>query len=312
LTPERQDSVILTDVTLREYGQNVPSGYLHIFTPRVRTRIALELIDAGFTRIEVLSCVPAKTAPAMNIKALKRLAADIGRGERAELVTLVPNQAGYRRFLELALDPGGYNHTMGLFFSAVEAHNLANLGKPVEKSLGEIRTISRDAVSRGIGLVAYVSAAFGYVEPSAGRTYRAEVGKINDYIDELFDLGVQAVTLSDLQGVADSSLTREIWESILRDRSQEEILRLGYHPHHVSARKALAHTEVAFQLGIRRFDASLGGTGGCVTGAPGNQPTEGLLRLFDRRGVSTGIDTRRIFSLGKRVRRSLYNKIPLG
>ncbi|MDZ7698262.1 MAG: hypothetical protein U5R49_15525 [Deltaproteobacteria bacterium] len=62
---------------------------------------------------------------------------------------------------------------------------------------------------------------------------------------------------------------------------------------------------------MRRFDASLGGTGGCVTGAPGNQPTEGLVRLFHEAGVKTGIHEKGAFDLAQRVRRELFNRIPL-
>ena len=68
------DKVIITDVTLREYGQNVPFKYLPIFSPEVRIKTILKLIDAGFTNIEVFSCVHPKSAPAMNTRALKKIA----------------------------------------------------------------------------------------------------------------------------------------------------------------------------------------------------------------------------------------------
>jgi isopropylmalate/homocitrate/citramalate synthase len=118
---DRVDRVIITDVTLREYGQNIPSSYLHIFTPEIRIEIALSLIDSGFTNIEILSCINPQVAPAMNKKVIRKIAKKLGRVNGVNLITLVPNEVGYKSFLSAGLGPEGYNHTMGLFFSAVEA-----------------------------------------------------------------------------------------------------------------------------------------------------------------------------------------------
>ena len=82
--------------------------------------------------------------------------------------------------------------------------------------------------------------------------------------------------------------------------------KLGYHPHHVSGEAAIANSRIAYETGIRRFDASLGGTGGCVTGAPGNQPTEKLVRSFNEAGIESGIDEQKIFLLTEMVQRELY------
>jgi len=74
----------------------------------------------------------------------------LGKVPAADLITLVPNSAGYENFLSLDLGPEGYNHTMGLFFSAIETHNLLNLGRPVRETLEEYKTILTDAASRRI------------------------------------------------------------------------------------------------------------------------------------------------------------------
>lgn len=305
------DRVTITDVTLREYGQNVPARFLPIFNPETRHEIALRLIAAGFTNIEVLSCVHPAIAPAMNDDAIKKTSKKLGRIDGVHLITLVPNRAGYDTFLDLNLGPDGYDHTMGIFFSAVEAHNLANLGRPIKDTLEEYRTILKDASSRGIRMIAYISAAFGYLDPEKGTLTIPDTGALNGYIDLLFGLGSDLVTLSDLQGVANEGGTREILEGILDGRKWRDIKRLGYHPHHVSGEKAIANSKIAYGLGIRRFDSSLGGTGGCVTGAPGNQPTEKLIRTLHSLGIETGIDEREVFSLSEMVQRGLYTRIEL-
>ena len=312
LTAEKKtDCVTITDVTLREFGQNVPATHLHIFAPGIRASIAYELIDLGFRSLEVLSCIHPKVAPAMNEDALRKISKDLGRVDSVNIITLVPNPAGYKTFRSLGLGPDGYNHTMGIFFSAVEAHNLANLGRPIKETVDEYRKILKDASLRHIRVVAYISAAFGYMDPKSGVIVRADLHEVNRTMDLFFDLGVRTVTLSDLQGVAEGGETTEILETILDLRKGRDRDRIGYHPHHVSGDQALANSKAAFALGIRRFDASLGGTGGCVTGAPGNQPTEELVRLFGKSGVETGLDEHGVFAFAEKVRRELYSRIPL-
>jgi len=63
MADRKTDSVTINDVTLREFGQNVPATYLHIFTPGIRARIASELMDAGFRSLEVLSCIYPSDGP---------------------------------------------------------------------------------------------------------------------------------------------------------------------------------------------------------------------------------------------------------
>jgi len=305
------DRVTITDVTLREFGQNVPAAYMHIFTPGIRTKIASELMGAGFRSLEVLSCIHPKVAPAMNEKALRVISEDLGRVDGVNIITLVPNLAGYKTFCSLGLGPDGYNHTMGIFFSAVEAHNLANLGRSSKETVVEYRNILRDASLRHIRVVAYISAAFGYMDPKTGVIVRADPDEINRHMDLFFDLGARTMTLSDLQGVADEGETAEILETILELRKGRDRDRIGYHPHHISGDQALANSKAALDLGIRRFDASLGGTGGCITGAPGNQPTEKLVRFFVKSGVKTGLDEYGVFALAEKIQRELYSRIPL-
>ena len=311
MADKNADRVTITDVTLREFGQNVPGTYLHIFKPRIRTKIASELMDVGFRSLEVLSCIHPKVAPAMHEDALRKISKDLGRVDGVHMITLVPNLAGYKTFRSLGLGPDGHNHTMGIFFSAVEAHNLANLGRPLKETVEEYRTIIRDASLRHIRVVAYISAAFGYMDPKTGVIVEADPEEVTEYMDLFFDLGVRTITLSDLQGVADEGKTARILETILELRKGRDRDRIGYHPHHVSGDQALANSKVAFDLGIRRFDASLGGTGGCITGAPSNQPTEKLVQLFGRLGVETGLNEKGVFALAEKVQRELYSRIPL-
>jgi hydroxymethylglutaryl-CoA lyase len=311
MSDNNKDSVTITDVTLREYGQNVPSTGLNLFTPEIRIEIALKLIDAGFTNIEILSCIHPRLAPAMNEKALKKISAGLGRVDGVNLITLVPNRSGYRNFLDMNLGRDGCNHTIGFFFSAVEAHNLANLGRPIKETIDEYKKIAIDAAAKNIRLVSYVSAAFGYFDTKNAVLIEADMEDVNSYINLLLDLGAQTVTLSDLQGVANQKKTGRVFEAILKRKKGKDINKIGYHPHNISGESAIANSKTAYNMGIRRFDASLGGTGGCVTGAPGNQPTEMLVRFFHESGIETGLDEKKIFSLKDMIDKELFRKIPL-
>ena len=308
LEPKR---VTLTDVTLREYGQNVRRDDLHVFTPRSRVAIALGLADAGFRDMEVLSCVHPAVAPAMEKDALKTIAAGLSALKGVHIITLVPNRAGFRNFLACGLGPDGCNHTLGMFFSVVEAHNRANLGRTIGETLAEYRDIAREARAAGIRMTGYLSAALGFREPG-GTLIRPAVTTVNEYAEILFGFGVRTVTLSDLQGVADPQETKRFFETLLNLRKGEDTRRLGFHPHHVSGQAAVDNSAAAYAAGIRRFDASLGGTGGCVTGAPGNQPTEGLVRRFHAAGIETGVDEKKVRDLSAAVRRIWYDRIPAG
>lgn len=308
---ESADRVILTDVTLREYGQNVPSHFVHLFTPRLRIEIAERIVRIGFKGIEVLSCVSPRIAPAMTEEAIKSISRGLGRFDSCDIITLVPNKAGFHNFLAYGLGPQGCNHSAGVFFSAVEVHNLLNLGSSIRETLSDVKSIAKDAASAGVRLVGYISAAFGFRDPETGNVLRAKAEDIAGYLDVLFNLGASVVTLSDLQGIADQDATRRLLENILDLRKGMDVEKMGYHPHHVSGSKALANSLAAYETGVRRFDASLGGTGGCVTGAPGNQPTEALVKFFEEKGIKTGLQPQEVSGLADFVERELYRNIVL-
>jgi isopropylmalate/homocitrate/citramalate synthase len=308
---ESTDRAIITDVTLREYGQNVPSDFLDVFSPQIRIEIAQRLVRIGFKGIEVLSCVNPRIAPAMSGEAIRSVGQGLGRIKSCDIITLIPNKAGYRNFLAYGLGPDGCNHSAGVFFSAVEAHNLLNLGSTIRETLTEVKAVAKEAAAAGVRLVAYISAAFGFRESETGDILRVEAQDIAHYLDLLFDLGASVVTLSDLQGIADQDTTREVLDECLNIRKGKDIEKIGYHPHHVSGSKAIANSLAAYGIGIRRFDASLGGTGGCVTGAPGNQPTEALVRFFEEKGIKTGLEPEEVSALADFVEKELYRKIVL-
>lgn len=268
----------------------MPADGLVRFTAGERARLALALRDAGFRRLEVLSCVHPRVAPAMARDQLDAVLETLGRPPDLEVVTLVPNERGYDTFSELRLGPGGYGHTVGVFHSAMDAHNLANVGRSVADTVAMIERVARRAALEGVRMTAYVSAAFGFVDEGGGR-HPVSLSILEDQVRRHFDLGVAMVTLSDLQGLADPDQTARIWDAVLELQGGAYASQLGYHPHHTDPGRAVDLVEAAFRAGVRCFDASLSAAGGCVTGAPGNAPTEGVLARLEALGADTGIDS---------------------
>jgi hydroxymethylglutaryl-CoA lyase len=177
----------------------------------------------------------------------------------------------------------------------VEAHNIANLGVSIEEAVRGIHEVTRRALADGTPVSAYVAAAFGYRE--GGQIYRASHDELADHVRRCFDMGARLVTLSDLQGLADEQETRRVWERILDLDGGVYASRLGYHAHHVEPARAVDLVEAAFHAGVRCFDTSLLSTGGCVTGAPGNAPTEGVLQRLHQLHAQTGIDSQAVAAL---------------
>lgn len=268
----------------------MPAEGLVRFTAGERARLALALREVGFRRLEVLSCVHPGVAPAMARDQLEAALEILGRPSDLEVVTLVPNERGYDTFLELGLGPGGYGHTVGVFHSAMDAHNLANVGRPVADTVAMIGRVARRAALDGVRMTAYVSAAFGFVDDGGGR-HEVPLATLADRIRRHFDVGASQVTLSDLQGLADPDETARIWDAVLELEGGSYAAQLGYHPHHADPARAVDLVEAAYRAGVRCFDASLAAAGGCVTGAPGNAPTEGVLARLDALGADTGVDT---------------------
>ncbi len=280
--------VTITDVTLREHGQNVREDELPAFTAASRASVARGLQRAGIRRLEVFSCVHPRVAPAMARTLIEAVRDAMGELDGVEVVTLVPNLRGYRSFVELGLGGEGLGHTVGLFHSAVEEHNRANLGQSIGDTLAVLRRVFGECRRDANPASAYLSAAFGYREGS--RLIAVPDAVLTDQVRRLFDLGARQVTLSDLQGLADANETARIWDLVLGLDGGRYAPRLGYHPHHVDPEQAVARIQAAYCAGVRHFDTSLGATGGCVTGAPGNAPTRRTIAGLDGLGARCGID----------------------
>ena len=235
------------------------------------------LVAAGLREIEVGSFVPARLLPQM---------ADVGSVVRHALqhdgltvMALVPNQRG----AEAALAAGVHKITLPV--SASEAHSLANVRKTPEQMLVELREVHalRRDTAPDVAMEVGLSTAFGC-------TLQGEVNE-----DDVIRLavacahaGADEVGLSDTTGMANPAQVRRLFARLRAELG----VRAGAAHMHNTRGLGLANCLAAFDVGVRTFDASLGGLGGCpyAPGASGNVVTEDLVFMFEAMGVRTGID----------------------
>ena len=245
------------------------------------------LAAAGLSEIEVGSFVPAKLLPQMaDVAAVVRHALTLTAiypGLR--VMALVPN----RRGAEAALTAGV--HKLTLPVSASEAHSLANVRKTSAQMVEELRSVValRNEVAPGVPVEVGLSTAFGCTLQGAV----AEDDVIRLAL-ACVEAGVDEVGLSDTTGMAHPAQVRRLFTRL---RAELGAHAGAAHMHNTRG-LGLANCLAAFDAGVRSFDSSLGGLGGCpyAPGASGNVVTEDLVFMFEAMGVSTGIDLQQLFA----------------
>jgi hydroxymethylglutaryl-CoA lyase len=276
-------------VTIREVG--LRDG-LQSISPIVPTADKIEWLHglhaAGLREIEVGSFVPARLLPQLADTAVMVAAARALPG----LVTsvLVPNLKG----AQAALDCGA--HSLLVPLSASHAHSLANLRKTPDEVVTEIGRIraARDAAGSPCGIEVGISTAFGCT--IQGAVDEAEVLRL---VQAVLDAGAEQVGLADTVGYANPLQVARLFERCLKVAGD----RLTCGHFHDTRGLGLANVYAAWQAGMRRFDASLGGIGGCphAPGASGNVATEDVAWLFASMGVPTGLDFNALMALRGRI-----------
>jgi len=235
------------------------------------------LVAAGVREIEVASFVPARLLPQMADAAevVRHAAGHAG----ITVMALVPNLRG----AEAALRAGVHKLTMPV--SASREHSLANVRKRPEDMVEEVRAIARlrDELAPAVKLEAGISTAFGC-------TLQGSVPE-----DEVIRLAALCVAagadesgLSDTVGYANPAQVRRLFRRLRAELGD----KAGAAHMHNTRGLGLANCLAAWEEGVRTFDSSLGGLGGCpyAPGASGNVVTEDLVFMFEAMGVRTGID----------------------
>jgi hydroxymethylglutaryl-CoA lyase len=241
------------------------------------------LYQAGLREIEVASFVPAKLLPQMAD------AADVVQQALTlpglTVMALVPNLRGAQAAIAAGV------HKITIPVSASAAHSLANVRKSREEMVAEVRNIValRDEIAPSVMIEAGMSTAFGC-------TLQGEV-KEDDVVWlalQLAEARVDDVGLSDTTGMANPAQVRRLFNKVRAAIGD----KTGAAHMHNTRGLGLANCLAAYDVGVRTFDASLGGLGGCpyAPGASGNVVTEDLVFMFEAMGVHTGIDIEKLIA----------------
>jgi hydroxymethylglutaryl-CoA lyase len=234
------------------------------------------LARAGLRRIEVGSFVSPKWIP--QLADGDALCASLPALPGVRYSALVPNLQGYAR-----LRAAGSLSVAAVFLSASETHNRKNLNCGVAEQLERIRPVAQRARADGLGLRAYVSTVCGC--PYEGAVAPAAVVALTR---ALLEQGIDEISLGDTIGVGHPAQVRELVRAVA---GEVPLARIALHLHDTWGR-ALANVQAGYEAGVRTFDASLGGLGGCpyAPGASGNVASEDVVDLFERAGIATGVD----------------------
>ena len=233
------------------------------------------LSRAGFRRIEVASFVSPKWVPQMAGSA--QVLAGINRADGIRYAALTPNMRGYEDALAAKADE------IAVFASASEGFSKANVNASIEESIERFTSILEAARHIDLPVRGYVSCVTDC--PYDGPTPPEKVAEV---ADQLFALGCYEVSLGDTigQGTPD-----KIAHMLLAVRERVPVTRLAGHFHDTNGR-AIDNIDAALALGVRVFDAAVGGLGGCpyAPGAEGNVATEAVAAHLQRLGYETGLD----------------------
>ena len=288
--PTPRPRVAVTEVGTRDGFQSEA-----VFIPTAdKAGVIDALIGAGVTHVEATSFVSPRAVP--QLADAHEVLARVARRADAHLSALVPNPRGAERALGAGVDE------MVSFVSASETHNRANLNAPIADSLANVAQVA--AIARGhVPLRGAIACAFGC--PFEGEV---PVDAALRVVDAYAALGIDRLTLGDTTGMATPPTVARLVQAIAGRFPQ---MRVALHFHNTRG-IGLANVMVGLDLGIREFESSIGGLGGCpfAPGATGNVCTEDLVYLLEESGFDTGVDLEALIAVAQRVEAIIGRTLP--
>ncbi len=270
---QAENQVIVNDVGPRDGLQNQPK----ILSPAQRVQLVKALQAAGMSHVEVGAFVSPKAVPAM--AGTDEVLAGLAGGADVDdvLTVLIPNVRGY----ELATAAGAKSVCMVLYGSDGMAQ--ANVRMNREQAEAAATQILQQARVDGVRVTSTIAVAFEC--PFDGPVAPARVA---DIVARFLDLGADELCIADTMGAANPRQVSALMTALIDCHGAD---RISCHFHDTRA-MGLANVFAALETGVRKFDASIGGLGGCpfAPGASGNVATEDVVMMLQQMGYETGID----------------------
>lgn len=284
------DSIRLVEVGPRDGLQNEARP----LSVEQRLELIQKLADSGLTEIEAGSFVSPKWVPQM--ADTDQVLAGLNLKGPNHYPVLVPNQKG----LDAAIQAGAKD--IAVFGAASESFSQKNINCSIEESLNRFRPVAAQAQEAGIRVRGYVSCLVAC--PYEGPIKPAQVVPV---VRALFDMGCYEVSLGDTIGKGTPRSIKAVLDALLTEFPAN---RLALHCHDTYG-MALANIMAGLERGIRVFDSSLGGAGGCpyAPGASGNVATEDVVYLLEQEGFNTGVNLATLVDTGRWLFH-LLDKVP--
>jgi hydroxymethylglutaryl-CoA lyase len=253
------------------------------------------LSAANLPVIEVAAFVSPKWVPQMADAG--DVFAGIERKPGIRYTALVPNLAGLDRAVAAGVAE------IAIFAAASETFSRRNINQGIDESFANYQAVCDRAIGSGLRVRGYLSTAFGC--PFEGDVPTATVARLTE---RLLDMGIFEVAISDTIGIAHPGQVPRVLAPVL-ERVAADRIALHFHD---TRGTALANVMAALPLGIRTFDASAGGLGGCpyAPGAAGNLATEDLVYMLNGLDVDTGVSIEKLSEASAFIGRRLDHRLP--
>ncbi|MDJ0879771.1 MAG: hydroxymethylglutaryl-CoA lyase [Halieaceae bacterium] len=265
-----KERVVINDVGPRDGLQNQP----RVLSPEQRLQLIKALLAAGVSHIEVGSFVSPKAVPAM--AGTDQVVAGLPAGA-ATYSALVPNLKGYQLAKEAGVS------IIELVVASTDTMNQKNINTSTAQAMANVTEIAELAKADGIRAMSYLATAWEcpFEGPVPLETSMALAA-------QMFDAGIEEVVIADTIGAADPAGVKRLTCEAADAFGAE---RLSCHFHDTRG-MGVANVAASLESGIRKFDGSIGGLGGCpfAPGATGNVATEDVVLMLHQMGFETGID----------------------
>jgi hydroxymethylglutaryl-CoA lyase len=269
--------VVHNAVKLIECPRDAWQGIKRQIPTELKARYLRALIGARFTHIDAVSFVSPKAVPQMADS--ERVLEQIDLSDDVEIIGIVVNEKGAERAIATKAVA-----TLGFPYSISETFLRKNQNQTLADGFKVLQSIKATADKAGLGMVAYVSMAFG--NPYGDPWNEDEVCQA---VKKLAGIGIRSISLADTVGVASADLIRRLVQSV---ENQYVDYDIGVHLHS-RPEQAAAKMLAAYDAGCRRFDSAIGGLGGCPFAQDalvGNIPTESVVAALQQRDVELPLD----------------------
>ena len=277
----------INDVAVRD-GFQIEKAFVPTAT---KVEVINQLSRTGLHKIEVTSFVSPRAVPAL--ADANEVLGQIERVPGVIYVALIPNIRGAQNAAAAARKPDEVNGVV----SASETHNRANINRTHDESLAELPTMVKIAHEAGIKITMSLSTTFGC--PFEGHVLEETV---LEFVGRFRELGFDGISLADTTGMANPRQVRSLTEKVLHKYPPPNECYYTLHFHNTRG-MGLANVVAGIEAGVRSFDGSISGLGGCpfAPGASGNICTEDMVNMLEDMGYDTRVDLAKLLAVARRI-----------